>query len=252
MNPRPILVLFLSCLTISTLSAQGPDNNAPIDPAHIPGLPAAKEGDIMCRCISTFLLKKGEVFYFKIGKSFHMVDLVGEGFSQPFPVRGSTAFRLYKKTPADIKPADKDRPPYVPVIQQALKGDGNNFIIVLSRKDAKSPLKSKAFNINKTRFPANNIYLFNESPVALGLQVNTSQGVVQAYKHFNYSYSNTTRDTYTSAKIIMRYKGEKKIMASKRLRLVPGRRMILVCFPSKSRAKLGATPLRMVTYQDKP
>lgn len=167
--------------------------------------------------------------------------------SLPFPVRESTTFTLYKKTPEG-----KDAPPYVPVVQQALQGGGKKFLVILSRKDDKSPIKGKAYNISKTQRPANNIYLFNESPVAIGIQVNKTQGVVKPFKKYKYAYPNASRNTYTSANIIMRYKGEKRIMASKRLRLIPNRRIILVCFLSKSRANLGATPLRMITYQDMP
>lgn len=252
MLPRNLLVIFFSCLTLTTLTAQESGDDGPIDPLELPGLPAAEEGDIECRCVSTFQPGKNDVYYFKIDGIYHQVSLVGEAISPPFPVRGSTTFTLYKKNPAAKDSSEKEQPLYIPAVQQVLKGGGNEFIIVLSRKDGKSPLKSRSINISKANCPADNVHLYNESPVALGLQINESEATVQAFKNFRYNFSNTTRDTYTSAKIVMRYQGEKKIMASKRLRLVPGRRMILICFPSKSRVALGATPLHLVTYQDKP
>ncbi|BDS07798.1 hypothetical protein NT6N_28380 [Oceaniferula spumae] len=247
MLPRKITALLLLALTTASLSAQNPPAQKPVNPDQLPGLPSPKENDIMCRCVSTFLPGKNETFFFKIDDTYHEVSLTGEGMSLPFPVRGSTTFTLYKKTPAG-----EDAPPYTPVVEQALSGDGKDFLVFLSRKNDKAPMKSKSVNLNTSSYPANNIYLFNESPAALGLQVNTSKAVVKPFESFNYKFQNTDRDTYTSAKIVMRYKGENKVMASKRLRLVPGRRIILVAFPSKARTQLGATPLRLIITQDQP
>lgn len=246
MIKRTFISLILAGLTLPSLSAQEPAGNA-VDPSHFPGLPPAEPEDILCRCVSTFLLKKNEVFYFKMGTTFHEVNLVGEGVSLPFPVRGSTTFALYKKVPAG-----EDKTEYKAVVEQVLEGAGKEHLVILKRKNDQSPLKSYSYNLSKSEFPANSIYFFNESPAPLGLQVNTTKTVVQPFKRYTYNYQNTSRDTYTSAKVIMRYKGENKIMASKRLRLVPGRRIILIAFPSKSRAKLGSTPLGMIIHQDKP
>ncbi|MEP2774963.1 MAG: hypothetical protein ABJQ29_10010 [Luteolibacter sp.] len=254
MCARNFLLLFLSCLTVTMLSAQEPEDDAPqVDPAHLPGLPPAKEGDIQCRCITTFMLGNRETYFFKIGSTYHEVELVSEGISQTFPVSGSTTFTLYKKAPPTKELPDEEKSLYVPVVQQELKGGGKDFFIILSRKDDKSPMKTRAINISKANCPADSIHLYNFSPLALGMEIEDSKGVLEPYKNFRYPFGNAaSRNTYTTAKIVMRYKGEDKVMASTRLRLVPGRRMILFCFPSESRASLGATPLRMITYQDKP
>lgn len=252
MLPRNIFLLFLSCLTLTMLSAQEPDDEMPIDHSEIPGLPPAEEEDLLCRCVTTFLPEKNDIYYFKIGKDYHQVELIGEGITTPFPVRGTKTFSLYKKAPADKDAAGKDLPPYLPIVQQALEGGGKDFIVVLGRKDNKSPLKSRLINISKANCPADSIHLYNESPATLGMQIEEEKATLEPYKNFRYSFSGSTRDSYTTAKIVMRYKGENKIMASRRLRLVPGRRMILICFPSENRAKIGSTPLRMITYQDKP
>ncbi|MCP5537059.1 MAG: hypothetical protein H7A51_12640 [Akkermansiaceae bacterium] len=247
MSKHPVLALLIACLSLPLLSSQSQGQAAPDDPATLPGLPPAKDGDLLCRCISTFLPGKNEIFYFKMDNTYHKVALTGEGISLPFPVRGTSTFTLYTKTVSE-----EDKVVYTPVVEQALKGSGGKYIVIISRPKDKTTLKAKTFNINTANYPANHVYLFNESPVSLGLQVNDTKAVVKPFETYKYSYQNAGRDTYTSAKIVMGYKGESKVMASKRLRLVPGRRMILVCFPSKTRTQMGATPLGMVLYQDKP
>lgn len=247
MLTRIIITLFVTCLSLPSLSAQDQGQNGPVDPSRLPDLPPAKEGDLLCRCISTFLPKKGEIFYFKMENTYHKVALTGEGISMPFPVRGTTTFILYSKSISE-----EDKIVYTPVVEQALKGLGGNYLIILSRPKNKKSMQAKTFNINTSNYPANNIHLFNETPAVLGLQVNKSRAVVKPFEAYTHSYNNAGRNTYTSAKIMMNYTGEGKIMSSKRLRLIPGRRIMMVCFPSKTRTKMGATPLGVVTLQDKP
>ncbi|MFK7849444.1 MAG: hypothetical protein AB8D78_00575 [Akkermansiaceae bacterium] len=173
---------------------------------------------------------------------------MSEGMSMPFPVRNSTTFILYKHVPN----GEEGSPQYLPVVEQPLKGGGKKFLIVLSRKNETSAMKSKSINISKAQRPANKIYVLNESSVPIGLQVDETKAVIKANKQYQYEFPNASRNAYTSANIIVRYKGEMRVMASKRLRLIPKRRIFLICFLSKARANLGATPLRMVSYQDMP
>ena len=243
MFTKTIIALLLSYLSIAALSAQ----NAPVDPSRLPDLPPAKEGDLLCRCVSTFLPDKNKVLYFKVDGTYFKIALTGEGISMPFPVRGTTTFTLYAKSVSE-----EDKVVYTPVVEQELKGSGGNFLIIINRAKNKTTLQAKTFNLNTSNYPANKIYLFNESPVSLGLQVNDTKAVVKPFQAYTHSYQNAGRNTYTSAKIVMGYKGETKVMSSKRLRLIPGRRIIMVCFPSKTRAKMGSTPLGVVTIQDKP
>lgn len=240
MFKRTLIPLVALCLSVPSLLGQPPANKLPL-------LPEAKPEDILCKCVTTFQIKKEDVFFFKVGEKYFEVALAGEAISQTFPVRGSTTFALYKEVTDD-----EDKTTYIPVVQQALTGLGKSHLITLKRKDDNSPITSTSQSLSTSELPANSIHFFNNSPAPLGVQINTTKTVVKPYTKYTYPFKNTTRDTYTSAKVVMRYKGENKIMSSKRLRLVPGRRVILVAFPSRTRAKLGSTPLRMLVLQDAP
>ncbi len=247
MSKQTIIALLITCLSLPQLSAQDQGQQKPVNPSELYDLPPTKKGDLLCRCVSTFLPKKNETFYFKMDDTYHEVALAGEGISIQFPVRGSTTFTLYSKSISE-----EDEIVYSPIVEQALKGSGENYLIILSRPPKKTSLQAKTYNINTNNYPANSIYLFNETPATLGLQVNKTRAVVKPFKAYTHSYQNAGRNTYTSAKIVMNYQGEGKIMSSKRLRLIPGRRIIMICFPSKTRTKMGSTPLGVVTLQDKP
>lgn len=238
------LLLFCS-LSLPALSQV--DDAPPADPEEErPALPGIIEGDILCRCVCTFQTKPGETYFLKLKDDYQEIFLAGESLSQAIPVRGSRKFSLYKKSEDE-----ESETGYVPVLEQALEGVGSNYLLILGRTE-EGEFKSKAINLSSSAYPADQIYIINHTPATLGAQVNTTQAVIKPYTEYRYGYRDAGRDTYTSAKIVMQYKGETKIMASKRLRLVPGRRMILVCFPSEERAAMDATPLRMVLMQDKP
>jgi len=238
-----LYALFLtSCLGINSLLGQAEKE---IDHNKLPPLPLAGVDDAICRCVTTFTPSKAETFYLKIGKNFHVAPLIGEGISTDLPIKGVRKFSLYKKV---IKEGEET---HIPVVEAPLEGAGKSFLVILDQKKNKS-IQAQVHNLSTTQFPANQIHFFNRSPAALGLQINTSKAVVAPFKSYNYPFENTNRNTYTSAKMVMRYKGETRVMASKRLRLVPGRRIFLICFPSAARVSLGATPLRVISHQDMP
>ncbi|MBK1831724.1 hypothetical protein JIN77_13390 [Verrucomicrobiaceae bacterium R5-34] len=243
MISRILIPLLALCFASSAAIAQ----DKITDPNQLPPLPTPQAEDLVCKCVTTFQLKKDDVFFLKVGENYYQIELYGETVSQPLPVRGARTFTLYKQVTDE-----EGKVTYKPAVQQALSGTGKSHLVILKRKDAKSPITSAGLNLSSSSMPANNIYFYNESTAPLGLQVNTTKTVVQPFSKFTYPFVNTTRNTYTSAKVIMRYKGENKIMSSKRLRLVPGRRIILIAFPSVARAKLGSTPLRMLAIQDMP
>ncbi|MEN8663043.1 MAG: hypothetical protein ABF330_11190 [Lentimonas sp.] len=191
--------------------------------------------------------KKNETFYFKIDDDYREVALVGEGISMAFPVRGTNTFTLYSKGLSD-----EGEVIYIPVVQQLLEGAGGNYLTILSRPKDSQSLQAKTYNLNADKYPVNSLHLFNESGISLGVQVDKVNAVVKPFESHTHKFKDVSRDTYTSAKIAIAYKGEAKIMSSKRLRLLPGRRVIMVCFPSINRAKMGATPLRVITLQDMP
>lgn len=237
-------ILFLvTILGSSSLFAQAAEK---INPDELPALPLPEGNDAVCRCVTTFMPDKNKFYYLKIGSAYHVAPLNGENISIDLPVRGERKFVLFEKTTTE-----DGSEAYLPAVTVPLEGTGKRFLVVL-RKPKGKPITGIAHNLSTASFPASQIYLLNESSATLGLQINTSKATVQPFKKFNYNFRNTDRNTYTSAKIVMRYQGENKIMASKRLRLVPGRRIILVCFASQSRVALGSTPLRMVSYQDMP
>lgn len=242
MFKQSITALLFTLLLLPQVSAQDPERIA-----DLYELPPPEEGDLLCRCISTFSPEESETFYFKIGKKYHEVALVGEGISMPFPVRGSSTFILYSKALTE-----EGKVAYIPIVEQALKGDGKNHIIILSRQENQTSLNAKAYNINTKNYPANSAYIFNETGLRLGVRVDDTNAVVEPYDSHTHKFKNVSRDTYTSAKIAIAYKGEAKIMASKRLRLIPGRRVMMICFPSRDRVEMGATPLRVITLQDMP
>lgn len=242
MLKQNIIAFLLLCLLLPNLSAQSKE-----EMEDLYNLPPAEDGDLLCRCISTFLPTKEDNFYFKIDDTYHEVALVGEGISMTFPVRDTSAFTLYSKILSE-----EGKLIYVPIVQQALEGSGNNFIIILSRPQNSSDIQSDSYNINAEKFPVNNLYLFNQTNLRLGVRVDETNAIVDPYDSHTHEFQDVSRDTYTSAKIAIAYKGEAKIMASKRLRLVPGRRVMMFCFPSKTRAEMGATPLRVITLQDMP
>lgn len=237
-----ITLAFSAFITLnSVLSAQDEDKE------QLKDLPTAKKGDRICRCISAFIPQKDEVFYFKMDGDYHEVNLPSESISVDFPVRGTLVFSLYKKTTDE-----ENEIVYTPVLEAKLEGAGTQFIVVARRAKDELKLLAKSYNISKTNFAANGIYLFNESPVSLGISVQETKAVVKPYEQYSYPFKNIGRNTYTSAKVVMRYNEETKIMGSKRLRLIPGRRVLMFCYPSKTRAKMGATPLRVFTLQDMP
>lgn len=242
MFKQNLIVLFITCLALPSVYAQPQEHQS-----DLYDLPPAQEGDLLCRCISTFQVNKEETYYFKVEDTYHEVALVGEGISMAFPVRGTSTFTLYSKGVSA-----EGETIYTPVVEEALTGTGGNYLIVLSRSKSESSLEAKTYNINTTSYPANSLHLFNESAISLGVQVNKTNAVVKPFESHTHKFPNTGRDTYTSAKIAIAYKGEVKIMSSKRLRVIPGRRVIMVCFPSVARANMGSTPLRVITLQDIP
>lgn len=242
MFKQNLITSVIACLSFLQIFAQ--------DQEHLSDLydfPPSQEGDLLCRCISTFLPQKGETFYFKIDDTYHEVALVGEGISMPFPVRGTSIFTLYSKSFSE-----EGELIYIPVIEEALEGAGRDYLIILSRSQNQISLDAKAYNINTGNYPANSLHLLNQTELSLGVQVDKINAVVKPFTLHTHKFKSVSRDTYTSAKIAIAYKGEAKIMSSKRLRLVPGRRVIMVCFPSRTRAEMGATPLRVITLQDMP
>ena len=237
---RTIKLLLISTIFITTATAQE------YDFTKLEDLPSFKEGDISCRAICTFTPAAGELYYVKIGSKYYVTPLIGEDLAQPFPVRGSRTLTLYKKSENEA-----GEEIYIPTLTNTLKGSGKEYLIILSKFENK-PMTSRVISLSKTSLPANNVHLFNYSPVALGIQVEKDQYVAQINERISHNFKAPGRSSYTSAKVLMRYEGENKIMGGKRLRLLPGRRIIFVCFASASRAKMGSTPLGIVTIKDMP
>lgn len=241
----PLLsAIALTCISATPTLAQ--NNDQQDDISRLEGLPSAEEGDIICKAICTFSPKPGEIYYVKIDSKYYAAPLVGEGVTQDIPVRGGRKFILYK-----IITNEEGEEAHVPAIEVILTGTGSKFLVILSQKTDK-PMTSRVFNLSSSSLGANRVHLFNFSPVALGIQVEEDKYVAQINERISHSFKTAGRNSYTSAKVVMRYQGENKIMGSKRIRLIPGRRVIFVCFASKKRAKLGSTPLGMVTIQDMP
>lgn len=237
-----LTTVIIACISLTQVFAQDQQRLA-----DLYDFPPAQEGDLLCRCVSTFLPKNNETFYFYIDDAYREVALVGEGISMAFPVRGTNTFTLYSKSLSK-----EGKPIYTPVVQQVLNGSGGNYLIILSRPKNTTSLEAKTYNINTDKYPADSLYLFNESPVSLGVQVDKVNAVVKPFESHVHDFKDMSGDKYTSAKIAIAYKGEAKIMSSKRLRIIPGRRVMMICFPSINRAKMGATPLRVITLQDMP
>ncbi|MGJ8643712.1 MAG: hypothetical protein ACSHX9_09915 [Luteolibacter sp.] len=239
----------LSLLLFFTLipPAMSQDEGAPATKGDNLALPGIIEGDTLCRVVCTFQTKPGETYYLKLKDKYQEIFLAGESLSQAIPVRGARKFSLYRKAEDE----EESETGYMPILEQALEGVGSNYLLILGRSK-EGVIQSKAINLNSSIYPADHIYVINHTSATLGAQINTTQAVIDPFKEIRYGYRDAGRDTYTSAKIVMQYEGETKIMASKRLRLVPGRRMILICFPSEERVAMDATPLRMVLMQDKP
>ncbi|MGJ8650217.1 MAG: hypothetical protein ACSHX4_07650 [Opitutaceae bacterium] len=242
MLKQNFIVLFITCLSLIQISAQDQERQD-----ELYDLPPAQEGDLLCRCVSTFLPQEAETFYFKIGGKYHEVALAGEGISMTFPVRKTNIFTLYSKGVSD-----EGNVIYIPVVEQVLNGAGLDHLIILGRTANSKTLQSAAYNLHTDNFPANALHLFNQTPLSLGVQVDKVNSWVEPLSLYTHKFKNVDRNTYTSAKIAIAYKGEAKIMSSKRLRLLPGRRVIMICFPSKARADMGATPLRVLTLEDMP
>lgn len=236
------IVLLIVCLSLPQISAQDEEYLS-----DLYDLPPAQDGDLLCRCISTFLPKEKETFYYKIDGNYHEVALTGEGISMAFPVRGNSVFTLYSKIITE-----QGKPAYVPVVNQALDGVGANFLIILSRAAGSVAMEAKTHNLSADNYPANNIYLFNETPLSLGVKVDKDTSVIRPFESYTYEFNDLEGDRYASAKIAIAYNGKAKIMASKRMRLIPGRRVMMICFPSEARAEMGVTPMRVVTLQDMP
>ena len=177
---------------------------------------------------------------------YYAAPLQGEGISQAIPIRGTKKFSLYKKTKNE-----EGEEIFKPTLEATLTGAAKEYLIVLSRKK-NQPIKAIVHSLALSNLSANKVHLFNYSPVDLGIDVEDEQYVVKQNKRMSHGFKVGDRNKYTSAKVVMRYKDEIKVMASKRLRLIPGRRIIFICFDSAKRTKLGSTPLGMVTIQDKP
>jgi len=236
------LTLLAASMLLPRISAQSQE-----DLERLYDLPLAKDGDLLCRCISTFLPKKDETFFFKFEDEYHEVALVGEGISNIFPVRKDNTFTLYTRTYSE-----EGELIYLPVVEESLEGNGKDYIIVLNRLEGTTSIQAKTYNINTEDYSPNSLHLFNETGLKLGARVDDTNAVVAPFESHTHKFNNVSRNTYTSAKIAIAYKGEAKIMASKRLRLVPGRRFMMFCFPSRTRAEAGATPLKVITLQDMP
>lgn len=235
-----ITALSFSAVCITTAAAQENDFS------KLEGLPPFIKGDISCKAVCTFTPTAGEFYYVKVGSKYYVTPLIAEGLSQAIPVRGSRTFILYRKTENE-----EGKEIHTPVLTTTLGGSGKEYLIIISKLEGK-PITSKVINISASSLPANNVHLFNYSPVALGIQVEKDNYVAQTNKYISHNFKAAGRNSYTSAKVLMRYQGENKIMGSKRLRLIPGRRVIFICFASAKRAKMGSTPLGMVTIQDMP
>lgn len=242
MLKQNFIVLFITCLSLLQISAQDKERQD-----DLYSLPPAQEGDLLCRCVSTFLPQKSETFYFKIDGTYREVALTGEGISMTFPVRKTNIFTLYSKGVSE-----EGDVAYIPVVQQVLDGPGVNHLIILSRPTNSKALESVAYSLHTDNYPANSLHLLNQTPLSLGVQIDKVNSWVKPLEFYTHKFENVDRNTYTSAKIAIAYKGEAKIMSSKRLRLLPGRRVIMICFPSKARADMGSTPLRVLTLQDMP
>ncbi|MDP4611944.1 MAG: hypothetical protein NWT02_12210 [Opitutales bacterium] len=242
MLKQNFIVLFITCLSLLQISAQ---DQARQDDLY--SLPPAQEGDLLCRCVSTFQLQKSETFYFKLDGTYHEVALTSEGISMTFPVRKTNIFTLYSKGLSE-----EGKVVYIPVVEQMLDGPGVDHLVILSRTPNSKTMVSTAHNLHTDIYPANALHLFNQTPLSLGVQVDNVNALVKPLELYTHKFKNVDRNAYTSAKIAIAYKGEAKIMSSKRLRLLPGRRVIMICFPSKARSDMGATPLRVLTLQDMP
>ena len=227
-------------LSANTLSAQKSDFT------RLEGLPPLEEGDLTCRVISTYKPTNDKLYYVSIGSKFYVAPIISETLSQAIPIRGKRIFTLYQKIENE-----EGEEIQTPVVTAELKGSGSNFLVILS-KNQEEPISSKVVDLAPSKLAANKVHLINLSPVALGMQVEDTQHIAQLGQRVSHNFKTAARNSYTSAQVIMRYQGENKIMGSKRLRLIPGRRVIIVCFASAKRAKMGATPLGMVTIQDIP
>lgn len=210
--------------------------------------PSEPEGSVVFSAIfiTSFTPRADEVFYLKDGQNYTEVPLVAENMSRPVRLPSSRLLRLYQKILND-----DGLEVYVPVIEQPLKAPGGKYMILLNQQNDNA-YHARVYNLSNNDFPTNQISILNGTPAVLGLSINEAVIIVKANEIKHYDLTEADRNTYTSAKVVMRYKGKNKVMASKRLRLIPGRRVILFCIPSRSRVEMGATPLRMITYQDKP
>lgn len=235
MIPHSLLVILVFLSGATALHAQ---SEAP---------PAEEElGGLSARFVTSFTPGNDEIFYLKDGQDYTEMLLAAENISRPIPLPGSRLLILYQKTLNE-----EGLEVYVPVIEKILKGSGMTYLILLNRtKD--SAYHARVYGLTQRDFPIDQISIINGTPATLGLSVNEAAIVVKANETQHYDLTEADRHTYTSAKVLMRYKGKSKVMASKRLRLIPGRRVILICIPSRGRAEMGATPLRMITYQDMP
>ncbi|MGJ8657034.1 MAG: hypothetical protein ACSHX6_11345 [Akkermansiaceae bacterium] len=235
-----VTVLTLTYFSITPVFAQAEDIG------RMETLPSFKEGDLTCKVICTFSPNADELYYVKIDSKYYATPLKDEGISPAIPVRGGRSFNLYKKTINE-----EGTEIHVPVIEAALTGSGSDYLVILSQLENK-PMTSRVYGLGAISLGANQVHLFNFSPVALGIQVEEDKYVAQVNERISHNFKAAGRNSYTSATVVMRYQGENKIMGSKRIRLIPGRRVIFVCFASTKRAKMGSTPLGMVTIQDMP
>ncbi|MDP4625542.1 MAG: hypothetical protein NWT08_10450 [Akkermansiaceae bacterium] len=242
----PSLALFCLFAFVPLPAMAQDDTPPPVDEEERPEVPRVEEGDLRCRYVSTFKPDPKKPFFLKVDGAYQEFPVIGESLSQDFPIGASRMFELF-----NLIENEEGEEEYVQVVKQALTGAGDNFLILLRKKEG-GAIASKALNLNSSNYPADHIFILNETPATLGAQIDTSQLIVKPLSEVRYGYRNAGRDSYTSAKIVMQYKGETKIMASKRLRLIPGRRAIFICFPSEERTSMGATPLRMVALQDMP
>jgi len=147
--------------------------------------------------------------------------------------------------------SDETKETYQPVLNSQLIGSEKNYMLILF-KDKKGTLSSRTQNLSRTKLPANKVHLFNYTHLNLGVEIGDDKYIAKKQQLITHNCKTVGRNNYASAKVITRHNGENQTMASKRLRLIPGRRVIFVCLVSPERAKLGSTPLNMITIQDKP
>lgn len=227
MNILSKLAITITCLS-SSLSAQEE-------------LPEILENDITCECITTFTLKRNEIFYLKVGEKYYQAPLRSENSSAKMPLRGTKQFKLYKK-----EKTEEDEVVYEPILETALTGTGKEHLVII-RRQKKEGYSATSHSLSLSNFPADRIHVLNETPVPLGFKFDEFKMPIKARQHITYKYK-PGRLNYASASIHAQYNGKLKSMGFRRLRLIPGKRFIFICVPSEERKKMGSTPIRMISY----